>query len=504
MGSHDLASGLSSRIISFAQYPDVSCSLQPGSVYSSTLPQELLSPVALHQGAGMAAPRLPLLYPNLLRSVRACEPTTYRSIRFPPPPQQASHKKNSGPFAAFHTSKRCHAETFHQRYGPAAEPRIPPPPKPKDAVSPEAQQSTPKKDQAQAGKKSEKSEKSTPSEPQDVKDTGKEAKPDAGSKKSSPSSGVSASATNISAELPFQGSGDAAQKAGIDAAASPGPAADEQKVDSSKGTQDFVFQMPGPLSSSSPEGETPSQSPPSENSQQEKPPHLSPRPYVHHFDTYSLVKDLGRSGFTEEQSVSIMKAIRGLLADNLELARKGLISKSDVENETYLFQAACSELRNSVQASRNTTIQAQRSERAQLQHELDILTQRMTQELAGLKDDLKEMFNDQKISTRELQRSLDTAIQELNYQITVSLNSDGKSEVEGLRWILTRRAALAIATSASMIILALRYSSYKHREKENAAKGAAVSEVKLNDQPSADPSLPPISRLESMTTEPIG
>ncbi|KLJ12872.1 hypothetical protein EMPG_09465 [Blastomyces silverae] len=447
----------------------------------------------------MAAPRLPFLYPNLLRSVRACEPTTYRSIRFPPPPQQASHQKSSGPFSAFHTSQRCDAESFHQRYGPAAEPRIPPPPKPKDVVSPEAQQSTPKKDQAQADRKSEKSKLS---EPQDVKDTGKEAKTDTGSKKSSPSS-VSASSTNISAELPSQASGDPAQKAGIEAAASPDSAVDEQKADSSKGPQDFVFQMPGPISSSSPEGEAPSQSPPSENSQQQKPPHLSPGPYVHHFDTYTLVKDLGRSGFTEEQSVSIMKAIRGLLADNLELARKGLISKSDVENETYLFQAACSELRNSVLASRNTTIQAQRSERAQLQHELDILTQRMTQELAGLKDDLKEMFNDQKISTRELQRTLDTAIQELNYQITVSLNSDGKSEVEGLRWILTRRAALAIATSASMIILALRYSSYKHHEKENAAKGAAA-EAKLNNQPPADTSLPPISRPESMTTEPIG
>ncbi|EEQ91579.1 hypothetical protein RJZ56_006028 [Blastomyces dermatitidis] len=449
----------------------------------------------------MAAPRLPFLYPNLLRSVRACEPTTYRSIRFPPPPQQASHQKSSSLFSAFHTSQLCDAEPFHQRYGPAAEPRIPPPPKPKDVVSPEAQQNTPKKEQTQADRQRKMSK---PSEPQDVKDTGKEAKSDAGSKKSSPSSSaVSASSTNISAELPSQGSRDSAQKAGIEAAASPDSTAEERKVDLLKGPQDFVFQMPGPISSSSPEVEAPSQSLPPENSQQQKPPHLSPRPYVHHFDTYTLVKDLGRSGFTEEQSVSIMKAIRGLLADNLELARKGLISKSDVENETYLFQAACSELRNSVQASRNTAIQAQRSERAQLQHELDILTQRMTQELAGLKDDLKEMFNDQKISTRELQRSLDTAIQELNYQITVSLNSDGKSEVEGLRWILTRRAALAIATSASMIILALRYSSYKHREKENAAKGAAA-EVKLNDQPSADPSLPPISSPESMATEPIG
>ncbi|PGH31713.1 hypothetical protein GX50_05492 [[Emmonsia] crescens] len=446
----------------------------------------------------MAAPRLPFLYPNLLRSVRACEPTTYRSIRFPPP-----HQKTNGSYSAFHTSQHYDAESFHQRYGQATESRIPPPPKPKDSISSEAQQSASKKDQDRAGKTSEKPK---DSQPQDVKDTEKEAKSAPGSKQFSPSSStVSASSTNISAELPSQGAagGDSAQKAGTGAAVVSESAADGQKVDSSKGPQDFVFQMPGPISSSSPADEPPSQSPPSENSQQHKPPHLSPPPYVHHFDTYTLVKDLGRSGFTEEQSVSIMKAIRGLLADNLERARQGLISKSDVENETYLFQAACSELRNSLQASRNADIQAQRSQRAQLQHELDILTQRMTQELAGLKDDLKEMFNDQKISTRELQRSLDTAIQELNYQITVSLNSDGKSEVEGLRWILTRRAALAIATSASMIILALRYSSYKHHEKENAAKGAAA-ELKAISHSSADLSLTPVSRPESMVTEPIG
>ncbi|OJD17993.1 hypothetical protein AJ78_01950 [Emergomyces pasteurianus Ep9510] len=449
----------------------------------------------------MAAPRLPFLYPNLLRSVRACEPTTYLSIRFPPPPptSQTSHRKGNGSYSAFHISQQSNAESFHQRYGQAAESRIPPPPKPKETVSPETEQSTSKQNQDRAGKKSRKSK---DPQPQNVKDTKKEAKSDPGSKQSSSFSSTSSpSSTNSSEELPIQrkAGGDPAQTTGSQDAA-PESTLDGQNVDSSK---DFVFQMPGPISSSSPVDEPPSQSPLSENSQQHKLPHLSPPPYVHHFDTYTLVKDLGRSGFTEEQSVSIMKAIRGLLADNLEMARQGLISKSDVENETYLFQAACSELRNSLQASRNATIQAQRSQRAQLQHELDILTQRMTQELAGLKDDLKEMFNDQKISTRELQRSLDTAIQELNYQITVSLNSDGKSEVEGLRWILTRRAALAIATSAGMIILALRYSSYKHHEKENAAKGVAA-ELKATSQSSADPSLTPISHPESMVTEPIG
>lgn len=43
-------------------------------------------------------------------------------------------------------------------------------------------------------------------------------------------------------------------------------------------------------------------------------------------------------------------------------------------------------------------------------------------------------------------------IQELNYKITVLLNSDAKSEVEGLRWVLTRRAAIAIASMAGEFV----------------------------------------------------
>ncbi|KAK2751805.1 hypothetical protein FQN55_009248 [Onygenales sp. PD_40] len=440
----------------------------------------------------MAAPRLPFLYPNLLRSVRACEPTTYRSIRFPPPQQH--HSQSSSPHAAFHTSHRREAETYHQRYGQAAEPRLPPPPRPKDAPSAEA---GPKPDQEPAAKKADKSGE------QDVKESGKQSQAEAEKSQAS----VTASSTNISAELPSQQGTAGRESAQSDISASAQSATGAgQDMDPLQGTiQGHSFQMPGPATSLTPADGNISQSS-TADSENRKPPHLSPPLYVHHFDTYSLVKDLGRSGFTEEQSVSIMKAIRGLLADNLDIARGGLVSKSDVENETYLFQAACSELRNSLQASRNAEIQSQRTQRAQLQHEVDILTQRMTQELAGLKDDLKEMFNDQKISTRELQRSLDTAIQELNYQITVSLNSDGKSEVEGLRWILTRRAALAIATSAGMIILALRYSSYKHHEKE-LAKGAAAEAKAAPPPPSSEFGLDPAlnnARPESSVTEPLG
>lgn len=182
--------------------------------------------------------------------------------------------------------------------------------------------------------------------------------------------------------------------------------------------------------------------------EQHRHPHLAPSPYEHHFDTYSLVQDLAKGGFSEEQAVTIMKAIRLMLAVNLDLAKDGLVSKSDVENETYLFRAACSELRTSLQTSRHSASQRQRTQRAQLHHEFDILNQKVTQDMLTLREELKAMFNDRKMAVQEEKRRLDSKISELGYEITVLLNSDSKSEVEGLRWVLTRRAAMAIAIAA--------------------------------------------------------
>jgi hypothetical protein len=88
------------------------------------------------------------------------------------------------------------------------------------------------------------------------------------------------------------------------------------------------------------------------------------------------------------------------------------------------------------------------SQRAHLQHEVDILSQKASQEALTLKDDLRGMLNDRRMDVRMEQQARESAIQELNYKITVSLNSDSKSEIEGLRWILTRRAAMTIASMA--------------------------------------------------------
>jgi hypothetical protein len=172
----------------------------------------------------------------------------------------------------------------------------------------------------------------------------------------------------------------------------PSPAPDPPKIAESKPLE-TVLHMPSP-----------------QEEEQRKPPHLKTPPYVHHFDTYGLVKDLTKSGFTEDQSITVMKAVRGILTDNMSLARRGLVSKSNVENETYLFRAACSELRTEIGNMRKGQMERMRTERNQLQHEVDILGQKMGQETSHLKDELKGLFDDRKMAVRQEQRVKETKV----------------------------------------------------------------------------------------------
>ncbi|KFX87239.1 hypothetical protein V490_08402, partial [Pseudogymnoascus sp. VKM F-3557] len=205
-------------------------------------------------------------------------------------------------------------------------------------------------------------------------------------------------------------------------------------------------------------------------------PHLAPAPYVHHFDSYTLTQRIAEGGFTSAQSVETMKIVRALLTANLDMAKDGLVSKSDVENETYLFQAACSELRTEIQNARKASAEGMRLRRTMLQNEADILNQKMTQDLATLKDELKEMFNDRKMEVRMEHSNMESQIQELSYKITVALNSDTKSEVEGVRWILTRRAVLAIVFMAFVVLSSLRLASYRSHEAALALQKAERKE----------------------------
>ena len=63
-----------------------------------------------------------------------------------------------------------------------------------------------------------------------------------------------------------------------------------------------------------------------------------------------------------------------------------------------------------VKKNRRVADENTRQQRTLLQHEVDIITQRMSQDLQTLKDDVKGMFNDRKMTVREEQRTMESQV----------------------------------------------------------------------------------------------
>ena len=233
----------------------------------------------------MSIPRLSFLYPQFFKPARLCESAlAQRSSRIVPKRPQKQ---------CFSTTHRREQETYAQRYGSAAEP-LPPPLAPNDLGRQRALDSIEKEISSSASIQE-----------------GEKAGPAKEPAKAAQQNGTTSQNESKPEEEPRPAELDTNEAKAKELADSP------QKEAISK-PLDRVLQI-----------ETPTET---ENEEEQKPPHLEAPRYVHHFDTYTLVRDLAKGGFTEAQSVTLMKAVRSLLAINMEVARAGLVSKSDVEN----------------------------------------------------------------------------------------------------------------------------------------------------------------------------
>lgn len=241
----------------------------------------------------MSLTRLSFLYPHLFKTAKVCESSLHRR-----PPRRGEKPSLKSTFS---TSAQHRNESYTQRYGTAAEP-LPPPIPAADGLG-----------ESKTLAKTIEKEVKAPTRKLEGR------KPDSNQAKG---------ATNASPDV---------QKTAKKSFKSQSPRMDNSmpatKLD---GRESLPRETVNPATrkeaGKSPETVLHMEAPNTKDTEEHKSLHLQTPSYVHHFDTFTLVRDLQRGGFTEAQSVTLMKAVRSLLAINLDIARKSLISKSDVEN----------------------------------------------------------------------------------------------------------------------------------------------------------------------------
>lgn len=254
----------------------------------------------------MSTTRLTFLYPHLFRAAKVSEPVA-QNLRVAARPTRQRCLSTRG----FATSGR-RRDRLVERHGKAVEPFL---------VKGEAAEGfkvfTPETEAKEA--KEAKAQKDSKPKPEELE---KEAQQEEGEDlQAEPSSSAPLSAeTQAAAFIP----GDVASDV-------PPGKLDSEPMEEMTPLQRAAANTANPLAPL----ETVLQMPPPETQAEandSKPPHLQAPPYIHHFDTYTLVRQVEDGGFTNAQSITAMKAVRGLLAINLDLAKAGLVSKSDVEN----------------------------------------------------------------------------------------------------------------------------------------------------------------------------
>lgn len=164
-------------------------------------------------------------------------------------------------------------------------------------------------------------------------------------------------------------------------------------------------------------------------------------PYM---DTYQVYKQLTDSGFTSDQADEVIRLLIVQLNSKLSKLTHKYSHLYELENEKYLFESAQQELRVDITRSREQHINELLNLIQNLERDYNIIQDELNNDLLQLKTNNEVTINDQKQENTLQSKRIILKIQETNHKITTELNSYMRSEVESLRWNLSRWGLISI------------------------------------------------------------
>ncbi|TIB73240.1 hypothetical protein E3Q24_01244 [Wallemia mellicola] len=205
----------------------------------------------------------------------------------------------------------------------------------------------------------------------------------------------------------------------------------------------------------------------------------------HPFDTYKFVTTLQGYGYSRRISEIIMVATRTLLVQHALIARSSLMTREDMENSSYLFKAALTELRVELSIRGRADASALRSLTTALTREVDGLEQKMKEDVGSLKDDIELDMNNRKDETQSDGKAFEINVQSLNNRITVA-TGELRTEVERDKWDTTIRVVGVIFFEAVCIVAAVLLSDPEDVAKQKQVQTRLPTAEELGIRPTDD------------------
>ncbi|CAH2351539.1 hypothetical protein CLIB1423_04S00298 [[Candida] railenensis] len=167
-------------------------------------------------------------------------------------------------------------------------------------------------------------------------------------------------------------------------------------------------------------------------------------PYI---DTYDVYRQLIIAGFSPKQSDEVINYLISQINSKVSKLSTKYSQMYELENERYLFESAQQELRVDITRSREQHINESINLINILERDFNIISDELNNEFLQMKNDAQVTVNDQKSENTLHSKKVYLRIQETNHKITTELNSAMRSEIESLRWHISRWGIMAILVS---------------------------------------------------------
>ncbi|KAI9717529.1 MAG: hypothetical protein M1812_004670 [Candelaria pacifica] len=149
------------------------------------------------------------------------------------------------------------------------------------------------------------------------------------------------------------------------------------------------------------------------------------RPRDHHFDTLKFVQRLKDEGFSEEQSVAMMKVLSDVIEESIQNLTRTMVLREDQEKATYTQKVDFTKLRSELLSSDSTESSLTRASHERLTNDLAKLNSRLRDEISRTQASVRLDLNLEKGRIREEANVQELKIKETETRI--------EQEVAGLR-----------------------------------------------------------------------
>lgn len=179
----------------------------------------------------------------------------------------------------------------------------------------------------------------------------------------------------------------------------------------------------------------------------------------HIVDTYRLVQQLERDGnFSRRQSIALMRLINEVWTEeNRQLSSK-MVTKSQVEKETYFYKAALHDMKSELTSLRKTETANLQSATMSIERDLESLSSKFREDSSAIKSEMQLDLNQRRSEMKDVLNKQEMKVQEMDHYMSIRVG-ELKTAIETTKLeLLTKWASSIALMTAAISVITIKFS----------------------------------------------